>query len=189
MVHCSCHWACLSLRNISLAQCLPHILSINPNLLVCASLLGAPEPIPGIGGGNNIDSRQGFRLRGLGRGRGWAMEVGLQLGNPQVLLPKLLCCCPQRGEAVTWLAWSQEAGVGAENRSIARSVSRRPIMSPHLASAGIAFYTSGGGELTASSSIPSPALINPICHHFHYLPPSFLPVGSHFGFWSPKEEV
>ena len=70
---------------------------------------------PGIGGGNNIDSRQSLRFRGLGRGRGWATEIGLQLGNPQILLPKLLCCCPQGREAVTWLAWSQETGMGAEN--------------------------------------------------------------------------
>lgn len=46
------------------------------------------------------------------------MEVSLQLGNPQILLPKLLCCCPQGREAVTWLAWSQEAGMGAENHSM-----------------------------------------------------------------------
>lgn len=78
-------------------------------------ILGESEPIPGIGGGNNIDSRQSLRFRGLGRGRGWATEIGLQLGNPQILLPKLLCCCPQGREAVTWLAWSQETGMGAEN--------------------------------------------------------------------------
>lgn len=75
-------------------------------------ILAAPEPIPGIGGGNNIDSRQSLRFRGLGRGRGWATEIGLQLGNPQILLSELLCCCPQGREAVTWLAWSQEAGMG-----------------------------------------------------------------------------
>lgn len=97
-------------------QCLPKVL-INPNILVHAGLLGAPEPIPGISGGNNIDSRQGLRFRGLGRGRGWATEISLELGNPQILLPELLRCCPQGREAVTWLAWSQEAGIGAENHS------------------------------------------------------------------------
>ena len=66
-------------------------------------ILGESEPIPGIGGGNNIDSRQSLRFRGLGRGRGWATEIGLQLGNPQILLPKLLCCCPQ-GEGGSHMA-------------------------------------------------------------------------------------
>lgn len=94
-----------------MTQCLPKVLT-NPNLLVHAGLLGAPEPIPGVSGGNDIDSRQGLRFRGLGRGRGWATEISLELGNPHILLPELLGGCPQGREAVTWLAWSQEAGMG-----------------------------------------------------------------------------
>lgn len=105
------------MRNIPQPSAYPKI--INPNFLVNVLLSGASEPIPGIGGGDNIDSRQGLRFRGLGRGRGRASEIRLQLGNPQILLPKLLSSCPQRREAVTWLAWSQEAlmekGDGAEN--------------------------------------------------------------------------
>lgn len=125
----------------SLTKCLPKFI-INPNLLVHAGLLGIPEPIPGIGGGNNIDSRQGLRFRGLGRGRRWATEIRLQLGNPQILLSKLLCCCPQRREAVTWLAWSQEAGMGAENHSIFSLPKGHNLLIQFLAKAGISSTSS-----------------------------------------------
>lgn len=90
---------------------------INDPNLAHAGLWDTPAPIPGIGGGNNIDSRQGLRFRGLGRDRGRAAEISLQLGDPQILLAKLLCCSAQGREAVTWLTWSQEAGRGAENHS------------------------------------------------------------------------
>lgn len=110
MVHLSCYLACPSLRNMP--GPVPPRLIIDPNLLAYAGLWDTPAPIPGIGGGNNIDSRQGLRFRGLGRGRGRAAEIGLQLGDPQILLAKLLRCCAQGREAVTWLTWSQEAGRG-----------------------------------------------------------------------------
>lgn len=64
---------------------------------------------------------------------------------------------------------------GAENGSIARSVSQRPITPFPLASAGIAlqllsqpaFCTSGVGN-SAPGSIPSPAAVSPICPSFHW---------------------
>lgn len=116
VVPLSCHLACPSLGNSPWRSDSPDS-PLTPASRPMPGLLGAPEPIPGVGGGDNIDSRQGLGFRGLGRGGGWATEISLQLGNPQILLPKLFCCCPQGREAVTWLAWSQEAGMGAENHS------------------------------------------------------------------------
>lgn len=111
MVHLPCHLAGPSLRNIPWPSSFLKSSSTPTSWPTQASWV-QKSPLPGVGGGNDIDSRQGFRFRGLGRGRGWAAEIGLQLGNPQILLPKLLSRCAQGREAVTWLTWSQEAGKG-----------------------------------------------------------------------------
>lgn len=104
------------------------------------------------------------------------MEISLQLGNPQVLLPELLCCCPQGREAVTRLAWSQEAGMGmgAENHSTF-SIPKGPNLLVQLSQCRNLFTTSLTafstppvvGNSLSQLAAPLQLLTNSICYDFH----------------------